>query len=101
MLVFAVLPFWAQLRHKRWFKCVLSGLNAVATGLVGAACVSLFEVTVLTRADAMVFAFALTLATAFEMSAPIVVIFGWAFGAVISEYALSLGQVPYCDSSNA
>lgn len=100
MLVFAVLPFWAQLRHKRWFKCVLSGLNAVATGLVGAACVSLFEVTVLTRADAMVFAFALTLATAFEMSAPIVVISGWAFGAVISEYALSLGQVPYCDSSN-
>jgi chromate transporter len=98
MLVFAVMPFWAVLRHKRWFKCVLSGLNAVATGLIGAACVSLYMMTILTRADAMVFAFALTLASAFNVSAPIVVIAGLVFGAIISKYALSLGQVPYCST---
>jgi hypothetical protein len=52
--------------------------------------------TILTRADALVFAFALTLASAFNVSAPLVVIAGLGFGAIISQYALSLGQVPYC-----
>jgi chromate transport protein ChrA len=99
MLVFAIMPFWVTLRRKRWFKCVLSGLNAVATGMIGAACISLYEMTVLTRADAMVFIFALTMATAFSMSAPLVVISGLIFGAIISQYALSLGQVPYCVTS--
>ena len=99
MLVFAVMPFWITLRRKRWFKCVLSGLNAVATGMIGATCITLYEMTILTRADAMVFSFALTLAAAFNLSAPLIVISGLIFGAIISKYALSLGQVPYCVNS--
>ena len=99
MLVFAVMPFWITLRRKHWFRCVLSGLNAVATGMIGAACITLYEMTVLTRADAMVFAFAITLAAAFSLSALLVVISGLIFGAIISKYALSLGQVPYCVTS--
>lgn len=95
MLIYGVIPFWAKLRHLRWFKCALMGINASAIGL-GAACISLFEATVITRADAMVFAFALTLACAFNVQAPIVIVAGLFFGAIISHYALSLGQVPYC-----
>ena len=99
MLIYGVIPFWAKLRHLRWFKCALMGVNASAIGLVGAACISLFEATVLTRADAMVFAFALTLACAFNVQAPIVIVAGLLFGAMLSQYALSLGQVAYCVSN--
>jgi len=99
LLIFAVVPFWGQLRHKHWFKCSLEGVNSTAIGLVGAACVILFEATVETRADAMTFVLGLTLAVVYDVSAPMVVLAGLIFGAIISDYALSLGQVSYCSSN--
>jgi len=93
------MPFWAKLRHMKWFRSVLSGLNSTAIGLVGSACVSLFEGTIITRADAMVFVFALTLTCAFNVQAPVVIVAGLFFGAIISQYVLSLGQIPYCETN--
>ena len=55
ILIFAMVPFWARLRHVKWFKSMLNGVNATAIGLVGAACVILWEGAVVTAADAMAF----------------------------------------------
>ena len=43
ILIFGMVPFWARLRHVKWFKSALNGVNAAAIGLVGAACVILWE----------------------------------------------------------
>lgn len=96
ILIFGIVPFWARLRHVKWFKVVLHGLNATAIGLVGAACVILWEAVVSNAADAIVFCFAGTLAVAFNVQAPIIVIAGGIIGAIISGYAASLGQRSYC-----
>ena len=66
-------------------------------GLVGAACVILWEAAVHTSADAMVFCFALTLAVYFGIQAPIVVILGGIMGALLHEDVIDLGQVDYCE----
>jgi chromate transporter len=96
ILIFAVVPFWARLRHIQWFKVVLSGVNATAIGLVGAACVLLWEAAIRTAADAMVFCLALTLAIVFNVQAPFVILAGGIVGAILSEEALNLGKEPYC-----
>jgi len=96
ILIFAVLPFWAKLRHHDWFKAVLHGLNATAIGFVGAACVLLWEGAIVTRADAIVFCVALTMAVAFNVQAPFVVITGGILGAILCDDAASLGQLPFC-----
>lgn len=49
----AVVPFWCRLRRVRWFKSSLNGVNASAIGLVGAACIILYEGAVNTTADAV------------------------------------------------
>ena len=97
ILIFAVVPFWARLRHVQSFRAVLKGLNATAIGLIGAACVILWETAVVSAADAMVFCFALTLAVAFNVQAPIVVILGGIMGALLHEDVIGLGQQPYCE----
>jgi len=96
ILIFAVVPFWATLRHNKIFRAVLKGLNATAIGFVGAACVTLWESAIETAADAMVFSIALTMAVYFGVQAPICVIAGWAVGAILSREALNYGQQPYC-----
>mmetsp|Transcript_5522 Transcript_5522/g.8426 ORF Transcript_5522/g.8426 Transcript_5522/m.8426 type:complete len:476 (-) Transcript_5522:163-1590(-) len=96
ILIFGIVPFWARLRHVFWFKAVLKGVNATAIGLVGAACVILWEAAVTNAADAMVFAFAGTLAVAYNVQAPIIVFAGGVLGAILCDDALDLGQVPYC-----
>jgi len=96
ILIFAITPFWARLRHYQWFKAILLGLNATAIGLVGAACVLLWEGAVHTYADAIVFCTALTAAVCFTIQAPFVVIGGGVLGAILSKDAASLGQVPFC-----
>jgi chromate transporter len=96
LLIFAVVPFWARLRHIQWFKVVLKGVNAAAIGLVGAACIILWEAAIRTAADAMVFCFALTLAVAFNIQAPFVILAGGILGAILSKEALNLGKEPYC-----
>eukprot|EP00980_Cylindrotheca_fusiformis_P000820 scaffold212_cov72-Cylindrotheca_fusiformis.AAC.1 len=53
ILIFAVVPFWAQLRRFTAFKATLKGVNATAIGLVMAACVILWEAAVHTASDAM------------------------------------------------
>ena len=78
------------------FKAILHGVNATAIGLVGAACVILWESAITDAADAMVFCLALTLAVVFNLQAPFVVLAGGIFGAILHEDALDLGQVPYC-----
>jgi chromate transport protein ChrA len=83
------------LRKLRWFKSALNGVNAAATGLIGVACVILYEEAVGTTADAMVFVLAGTLAAVYGISAPLVIIAGGIFGAILHEDALSLGQVEY------
>ena len=75
---------------------MLKGVNATAIGLVGAACVILWESAVEDAADAMVFCLALTLAVVFGIQAPYVVLAGGVFGAILHQDALNLGQVAYC-----
>jgi len=96
ILIFGIMPFWARLRHVAWFKVVLHGLNATAIGLVGAACVILWEAVVSNAADAIVFCFAGTLSVAFNIQAPFTIVAGGILGAILSKYVASLGQVPYC-----
>mmetsp|Transcript_7818 Transcript_7818/g.11231 ORF Transcript_7818/g.11231 Transcript_7818/m.11231 type:complete len:479 (-) Transcript_7818:170-1606(-) len=96
ILIFGIVPFWARLRHVFWFKAVLKGVNATAIGLVGAACVNLWEAAVSNAADAMVFVFAGTLAVAYNVQAPIIVFAGGVLGAILCDDALDLGQIPYC-----
>ena len=91
-----MVPFWARLRHIQGFKSALKGVNAAAIGLVGAACVILWEGAVDTAADAMVFILAGTLATVYGWGAHWVVLAGGIFGAILHEDALSLGQVEWC-----
>jgi chromate transporter len=99
ILIFGMVPFWARLRHVTAFKASLKGINATAIGLVGAACVILWEAAVESAADAMVFCFALTMAVYFNVQAPIVVIMGGVMGALLHEDVLDYGQQPYCVDS--
>ena len=96
ILIFAMVPFWARLSHVKWLKTMLNGVNATAIGLVGAACVILWEGAVVTAADAMVFVLAGTLAVVYGIGAPWVVLAGGVFGAIMHKDALSLGQVEWC-----
>ena len=99
ILIFGMVPFWARMRHIAWFKAALHGVNATAIGFIGAACVILWEAAVKTRADAIVFTFAGTLACFYNIQAPIVVILGGVLGAILCDDAASLGQVPFCITS--
>jgi chromate transporter len=96
ILIFAAVPYWARLRHNHTFKSILSGINAAAIGLVGAACVTLWEAAIEDAADAMVFSIALTLDVVFSVGAPICIIVGGITGAILHREALNLGQQPYC-----
>lgn len=96
ILIFAMVPFWARLRHNMTFKAILKGVNATAIGLVGAACVILWESAISDAGDAMIFCFALTLAVVFGIQAPFVVFAGGVMGAILHSDALNLGQQPYC-----
>jgi chromate transporter len=96
ILIFAMVPFWARFRQNQTFKAVLKGVNATAIGLVGAACVILWEDAIVDAADAMVFSVALTMAVVFNVQAPICIFAGWAIGAILHPDALDLGQRPYC-----
>eukprot|EP00560_Eucampia_antarctica_P007794 CAMPEP_0197828138 /NCGR_PEP_ID=MMETSP1437-20131217/4774_1 /TAXON_ID=49252 ORGANISM="Eucampia antarctica, Strain CCMP1452" /NCGR_SAMPLE_ID=MMETSP1437 /ASSEMBLY_ACC=CAM_ASM_001096 /LENGTH=491 /DNA_ID=CAMNT_0043429255 /DNA_START=76 /DNA_END=1551 /DNA_ORIENTATION=+ len=95
ILIFAIVPFWARLRHFPAFRIVLQGVNATAIGLVGAACVILWEEAITTRADAIIFCVAGTMAVVFNIQAPIVVILGGILGALLFKDAASLGQKPF------
>lgn len=97
ILIFGMVPFWARLRHVKWFKSVLNGVNATAIGLVGAACVILWEGAVSTAADAMVFVFAGVLCIIYNIGAPYTVLAGGILGAILHEDALGLGQRSWCD----
>lgn len=97
ILIFAIVPFWARLRHNHTFKAVLKGVNATAIGLVGAACVILWEAAIVNAADAMVFSVALTMAVVFNVQAPLCILAGGVIGAILHPDAADLGQVPYCE----
>ena len=99
ILIFAMVPFWAKLRHNATFKAVLQGVNATAIGLVGAACVILWESAIVDSADAMVFSVALTMAIVFNKPAPLCIFVGGVLGAILHPDALDLGQVPYCEEA--
>ena len=88
------------MRKIAWFKAVLNGVNAAAIGLVGAACVILWESVINTTADAIVFVFAGSLACFFSVQAPIAIIAGGVLGAILFKDAASLGQIPYCEDEN-
>lgn len=96
ILIFAAVPYWAKLRHIPAVRAILSGVNSAAVGLVGAACVILWESAVTTSADAMVFSIALTFHVAFSIAAPFCIIIGGIAGAILHPDALNMGQVPYC-----
>ena len=97
ILIFGMVPFWAVLRHNATFKAILKGVNATAIGLVGAACVILWESAISGAADAMVFAIALTMAIAFGIQAPICIGVGGVVGAILHPDALDMGQRSYCE----
>jgi chromate transporter len=96
MLIFAAVPFWARLRHVFWFKATLKGVNATAIGLVGAACIILWETGVDDAADAMVFAIAGFLAVVLNVQAPVVILVGGVVGALLHKEVLNLGHLSYC-----
>lgn len=96
ILIFGMVPFWAVLRHNQNFKAILKGVNAAAIGLVGAACIILWESAIKDAADAMIFSVALTLAVVFNVQAPLCIFIGGVIGAILHPDALDLGQVPYC-----
>ena len=96
ILIFGMVPFWARLRQNQNFKAILKGVNATAIGLVGAACVILWEAAIVDAADAMIFCVALTMAVIFGIQAPFVVLTGGVLGAILHPDALNLGQQPYC-----
>ena len=98
ILIFAMVPFWARLRHNKTFKAILKGVNATAIGLVGAACVILWESAVKTSADAIVFCIAFTMAVVFAIQAPICILVGGIVGAILHPDAADLGQIPYCEA---
>lgn len=98
LLIFAIVPFWARLRHVAAFRSILKGVNATAIGLVGAACVILWEASVVDAADAMVFCLAGFLAVVYNVMAPLVVLAGGVLGAILHEDVLNLGQLPYCEA---
>jgi len=98
LLIFAIVPFWARLRHVPAFRSVLRGVNATAIGLVGAACIILWEASVRDAADAMVFCLAGFLAVVFNVMAPLVVLAGGIFGAILHGDVLNLGQLSYCEA---
>ena len=93
-------PFWARLRHIQGFKAVLKGVDAAAIGLVGAACVILWEAAIEDSADAMIFCMSLTLHVVWALDAPFVVLAGGVLGAILHADALDLGQVAYCLAGN-
>lgn len=97
ILIFAMVPYWAALRHNSTFKAVLKGVNATAIGLVGAACVILWESAIRDAADAMIFCVAFTLAIVFATPAPVCIFVGGVIGAIMHPDALNLGQVSYCE----
>lgn len=97
ILIFAMVPFWARARHNATFKAILTGVNATAIGLVGAACVILWEAAIVNAANAMVFSVALTMAIVFNVQAPLCIFVGGVIGAILHPDALDLGQVPYCE----
>lgn len=96
ILIFAMVPFWARLRHNDTFKAILKGVNATAIGLVGAACITLWESAITTAADAMVFSIAFTMTVAFNVGAPYCILTGGIVGAILHPSAADLGQQPYC-----
>jgi chromate transporter len=96
ILIFGMVPFWAVLRHNATFKAILKGVNATAIGLVGAACVILWESAIRDAADAMIFAVAFTMAIVFASPAPLCIFVGGVIGAILHPDALNLGQVAYC-----
>ena len=96
ILIFAAVPFWARIRSNVVFKNVLRGVNASAIGLVGAACVTLWESAIRTTADAMVFSISLTMSSVYAFQAPYCVLVGGIVGAILHPDALDLGQRSYC-----
>lgn len=92
ILIFAMLPFWSRFRHLAWFKAVLKGLNASATGLIVAGCVTLYPKSVHTYADTMVFILTGGLATIYSFQAPFVIFWGCVLGAFFSSSILDVGQ---------
>ena len=93
-------PFWARLRHMQGFKAILKGVDATAIGLVGAACVILWEAAIVDSADAMIFCMSLTVHVIWGLDAPFVILAGGAFGAILHADALDLGQIAYCLAGN-
>jgi chromate transporter len=96
ILIFAVAPFWVLLRRNVTFRNILRGVNASGIGLIGAACVTLWESAIGTSADAMVFCISLTMSAAFQFDAPYCILIGGIVGAILHPDALNLGQQPYC-----
>jgi hypothetical protein len=90
-----MVPFWVRLRRVKWFKSGLNGVNAAAIGLVGAACVILYEGAASTTADAMVFVLALTLTMVYGIAAPLVVLAGSRF-----QHNVRPGQI-VCPNSDS
>lgn len=99
ILIFAAVPFWARIRNNVTFKNVLRGVNASAIGLVGAACVTLWESAIRTTADAMVFSISLTMSSVYAFQAPYCVLMGGIVGAILHPDALNLGQRSYCEKA--
>ena len=87
----------ARLRHNFTFKAILKGVNATAIGLVGAACIILWESAISGAADAIVFSIALTMAVVFNIQAPICIFVGGVVGAILHPDAADLGQRSYCE----
>ena len=93
ILIFAMMPFWATLRHSAWFKAVLVGLNATAIGFIFAACILMWESAIGNAAAASVFCVSGSMAIVWKFPAPACVFAGGVVGAILK--LVELGQKPY------
>lgn len=92
ILIFAIMPFWATLRHTAWFKTMLVGLNNTAMGFIFAACILMWETAVHNAAGAAAFMVTGVCASR-KVPAPACILIGGVVGAVLN-YA-DLGLKPY------
>lgn len=84
-LIFFIIKFWEQLKQYRAVKASLEGINAINSGLIIAACISMFYATPLSLQNTFIMFFTFAILTTQKVSTPIVIIIGILAG-IISGY---------------
>ncbi|KAH9256962.1 hypothetical protein BASA81_004783 [Batrachochytrium salamandrivorans] len=96
LLTFGLMPFWSSLQTYPRFKICIVGVSSASIGLLLFTCIQLFEASVHTAADAVVFLVAGSMTGGFNVPVPISILTGALLGFAFSPSAIGLGQDLYC-----